>query len=631
MQTNNSKEKVRQLQNKLYLTAKKCDSRRFHALYDKVYRDDVLFEAWKRVKANKGSSGVDGIGIEDIEEMGIEKYLSEIKSELMDGKYKPSPVKRVMIPKPDGSERPLGIPTVKDRIVQMATKIAIEPVFEADFRDCSYGFRPKRSAKQALEVIRKACNNKGYYVVDADIEKFFDNVNQDKLMKLVEQRISDRRILKLIRQWLVSGVLYGNVLTISELGTSQGSVISPLLANIYLNTLDRLWEKYGLTHGILVRYADDTVIICKNKKSANHALNLLQYIMAKLDLKLHPVKTKIVSMWDGKEGFDFLGMHHRRMTTETSKGQLYKETYQYPSRKAMKKMKTEIKKILEALPRILPNMDKEISQNLKLILKKRGIDIHTAAAVQGVETEGDQYVCKYIEKEKEQSAISQYVLCAVGRCPNTDGLFSEDATPEMNRGRVVVNEKFETSIPGVYAIGDLIFGAQLAHTASAQGIQVAEQLAGKEVSVDVNVVPGCVYTDPEIASVGITEDEAKEKGIAVKVGKFIMSANGKSLIIKEERGFIKIVAEEESGVIVGAQMMCARATDMISEFVTAVANNMTVSQLLKGMRAHPTYNEGIGEALEELEGGAIHVMPKKKIIFYNFEEEEHIWEVFLIF
>ena len=631
MQTNNSKEKVRQLQNKLYLTAKKCDSRRFHALYDKVYRDDVLFEAWKRVKANKGSSGVDGIKIEDVKAMGIEKYLSEIKSELMNGKYKPSPVKRVMIPKPDGSERPLGIPTVKDRIVQMATKIAIEPVFEADFRDCSYGFRPKRSAKQALEVIRKACNNKGYYVVDADIEKFFDNVNQDKLMKLVEQRISDRRILKLIRQWLVSGVLYGNVLTISELGTNQGSVISPLLANIYLNTLDRLWEKYGLTHGILVRYADDTVIICKNKKSANHALNLLQYIMAKLDLKIHPVKTKIVSMWDGKEGFDFLGMHHRRMTTETSKGQLYKETYQYPSRKAMKKMKTEIKKILEALPRILPNMDKEISQNLKLILKKRGIDIHTAAAVQGVETEGDQYVCKYIEKEKEQSAISQYVLCAVGRCPNTDGLFSEDATPEMNRGRVVVNEKFETSIPGVYAIGDLIFGAQLAHTASAQGIQVAEQLAGKEVSVDVNVVPGCVYTDPEIASVGITEDEAKEKGIAVKVGKFIMSANGKSLIIKEERGFIKIVAEEESGVIVGAQMMCARATDMISEFVTAVANNMTVSQLLKGMRAHPTYNEGIGEALEELEGGAIHVMPKKKIIFYNFEEEEHIWEVFLIF
>ena len=343
MQTNNSKEKVRQLQNKLYLTAKKCSSRRFHALYDKVYRDDVLCEAWKRVKANKGSSGVDGITIEDIEKKGINRCLTEIQSELKSGIYKPLPVRRVMIPKPDGSQRPLGIPCVKDRIVQMATKIAIEPVFEADFKECSYGFRPKRSAKQALEVVRKACNNKGYYVVDADIEKFFDNVNQDKLMTLMEQRISDRRILKLIRQWLKSGVLYGNVLEISKLGTSQGSVISPLLANIYLNTLDRLWEKYGFTHGVLVRYADDTVIICKNKKSANHALSLLQYIMGKLDLKLHPVKTKIVRMLDGEEGFDFLGMHHRRMTTETKQGKSFQETYQYPSQKAMKKIKAAIK------------------------------------------------------------------------------------------------------------------------------------------------------------------------------------------------------------------------------------------------------------------------------------------------
>ena len=343
MQTNNSKEKVRKLQNKLYLTAKKCSSRRFHALYDKVFRDDVLYEAWKRVKANKGSSGIDGITIEDIEAKGVNCYLTGIQSELKSGTYRPLPVRRVMIPKSDGSQRPLGIPCVKDRIVQMATKITIEPVFEADFKGCSYGFRPKRSAKQALEVVRRACNNKGYYVVDADIEKFFDNVNQDKLMTLIEMRISDRRILKLIRQWLKSGVLYGNILEISELGTSQGSVISPLLANVYLNTLDRLWEKYGFTHGILVRYADDTVIICKNKKSANHALALLQYIMGKLDLKLHPVKTKIVCMWDGKEGFDFLGMHHRRMTTETRQGSRFQETYQYPSRKAMKKMKTAIK------------------------------------------------------------------------------------------------------------------------------------------------------------------------------------------------------------------------------------------------------------------------------------------------
>ena len=343
MKTNNSKEKVRQLQNKLYLTAKKCSGRRFHALYDKVYRDDVLYEAWKRVKANKGSSGVDGITIEDIEAKGVDRYLTEIQVEMKSGNYQPMPVRRVMIPKPDGSQRPLGISSVKDRIVQMATKIAIEPVFEADFKDCSYGFRPKRSAKQALEVVRKACNNKGYYVVDADIEKFFDNVNQDKLMILVEQRISDRRILKLIRQWLKAGVLYGNILEISELGTSQGSVISPLLANIYINTLDRLWEKYGLNQGILVRYADDTVIICKNKKSANHALNLLKYIMEKLDLKLHPVKTKIINMWDGTEGFDFLGLHHRRFSKINKRGYRYGETYQYPSKKAMKKMKQTVK------------------------------------------------------------------------------------------------------------------------------------------------------------------------------------------------------------------------------------------------------------------------------------------------
>ncbi|WMJ86852.1 group II intron reverse transcriptase/maturase [Anaerocolumna sp. MB42-C2] len=359
MKTNNSKEKVRQLQNKLYLTAKKCSTRRFHALYDKVYREDVLLEAWKRVKANQGSSVIDGISIAEIENYGMKNYLEEIQEELMLGNYSPKPVKRVMIPKPDGSKRPLGIPTVKDRIVQMATKIAIEPVFEADFKNCSYGFRPKRSAKQALEVVRKACNNKGYYVVDADIEKFFDKVNQDKLMKLVEQRIADRRILKLIRQWLKAGVLYGNIIEISELGTSQGSVISPLLANIYLNTFDRLWEKYGLTHGKLVRYADDSVIICKNKRSANHALNLMQYIMGKLDLTLHPTKTKIVDMWDGKDGFDFLGIHHRRFTKVKKNGTPYGETYQYPSKKAMKKMKTAIKENINQR-NLLPRSEEEL-------------------------------------------------------------------------------------------------------------------------------------------------------------------------------------------------------------------------------------------------------------------------------
>lgn len=268
--------------------------------------------------------------------------------------------------------------------------------------------------------------------------------------------------------------------------------------------------------------------------------------------------------------------------------------------------------ILEALPRLVPNLDKEISQNLKMILKKRGVDIHTSASVQEVAEEDGRYVLRFTEKEKEQEVSARYVLYAVGRVPNTDGLFAEDALPDMERGRVLVDEKFETSIPGVYAIGDLIFGMQLAHTASAQGTVVAEHLAGKSASVDLSVVPSCVYTDPEIASVGLTEEDAKEQGIPVRVGKFIMSANGKSLISKEERGFVKILAAEESGVILGAQMMCARATDMIGELATAVANGLTAKQLLRGMRAHPTYNEGVGEALEELEGGAIHVMPRRK-------------------
>lgn len=268
--------------------------------------------------------------------------------------------------------------------------------------------------------------------------------------------------------------------------------------------------------------------------------------------------------------------------------------------------------IVEAMPRLLPNMDKEIAQNLKMILKKRGVEIHTSAAVQRVEQDGDGYACIFTEKEKEMRALGQYILCAVGRIPNTDGLFAEAATPEMERGRVVVDEEFETSIDGVYAIGDLVKGMQLAHLASAQGIYVAEKLAGKNPENHLDIVPGCVYTDPEIASVGLTEEEAKQRGIEVKTGKFIMSANGKSLITREERGFIKVIADAKTEVILGAQMMCARATDMIGEFGTAIANGLTAADLLKAMRAHPTYNEGVTEALEDAVGEAIHIAPKKR-------------------
>ena len=268
--------------------------------------------------------------------------------------------------------------------------------------------------------------------------------------------------------------------------------------------------------------------------------------------------------------------------------------------------------IVEAMPRIVPNMDKDISQNLKMLMKKRGIDIHTGAAVRQIERDGEDMVCTFEEKENEVKVTSQYVLCAVGRCPDTDGLLEEGTQIEMERGRIVVDDTFRTNMEGVYAIGDLIRGTQLAHVASAQGMYVAEVIAGVNPSVDLDVVPGCVYTNPEIASVGMSEEEAKAKELQIQVGKFMMSANGKSLITKEDRGFVKVIADAESGVVLGAHMMCARATDMIGEFATAIANKLTVEQMLRTMRAHPTYNEGAGEALEEVFGEAIHVVPRRR-------------------
>jgi len=343
---NDTKGKVRELQRKLYIAAKSNGRRKFHALYDKVYDMPTLAEAWKRVKANGGSSGIDGMSIQDTEGYGVEKILHEIQNMLIDGNYHPQPVKRVNIPKPDGKKRPLGIPTIKDRIVQMATKIIIEPLFEAHFKDTSWGFRPKRSAHQALEQVREACDNNGWWVVDADIRGFFDNINHEKLMKLVEVRINDRRVLKLIRKWLEAGVTENGEYRESSIGSPQGGVISPLLANIYLNYFDTLWERDGKQLGKLVRYADDLVIICRTRKSAEHALKLVKEILERLELELHPEKTKLVHMWGGKEGFDFLGMHHRFMQVDNRRKIKLLKVHQYPGKKAMRKMRETIKTIL---------------------------------------------------------------------------------------------------------------------------------------------------------------------------------------------------------------------------------------------------------------------------------------------
>lgn len=350
---NNTKEKVRKLQRKLYLAAKLNSRRRFHALYDKVYRKDILMEAFKRVKANGGVGGIDRVSFADIEDYGVETYLLEIQNELKEGKYHPKPVKRTYIPKGKDQRRPLGIPVIKDRVIQMAVKIAIEPIFEADFKDSSYGFRPKRNAHQALDRIRKDTAKKGWWVVDADIKGYFDNINHEKLMLLVEQRISDRRILKMIWKWLKAGVMEKGEIYSSLIGSPQGGVISPLLSNIYLHYLDTKWERHCSHLGKLIRYCDDFVIISRTKKEAEHALKAVKHIMGKLELELHPEKTKLVSMWDGKDGFDFLGFHHRRKTTETSKGQRFQETHQFPSQKSMQKMRDNIKGVFASRSTLL--------------------------------------------------------------------------------------------------------------------------------------------------------------------------------------------------------------------------------------------------------------------------------------
>ena len=331
-------EKSRQLQRNLYLAAKKDKQRRFHALYDRIFRLDILWRAWKEVRENMGSAGIDNITFEMVEEYGVEEYLLDIQEDLQNKKYRPKPVKRVYIPKPDGKQRPLGIPTIRDRIVQQACKIVIEPVFEANFLDNSYGFRPKKDAKQATEKVKKELY-KNWYVVDADIQGYFDNINHEILLGLLNRRISDRRVIKLCRQWLRAGVIENGKYYPTEKGSPQGGVISPLLANIYLHVLDSYWENHKEL-GVIVRYADDAVIMCRKRTDAELAFEHLKRIMTKLKLTLNPQKTKIVDM--NKESFDFLGFCFQKFG-KTKSGR--KLPYMMPSKKAIKKVKDAVRVI----------------------------------------------------------------------------------------------------------------------------------------------------------------------------------------------------------------------------------------------------------------------------------------------
>lgn len=254
--------------------------------------------------------------------------------------------------------------------------------------------------------------------------------------------------------------------------------------------------------------------------------------------------------------------------------------------------------VLEAMDRVLPGLDREISQNLKMILKKRGADIHTGAWLKEISQEAEGFLCRYEEKGKEAVISGQRVLMAIGRKPNTEALFSSELAEEikMEKGYISVDHQYRTNLPGIYAVGDVIGGIQLAHVATAEGISAIEHMFDMERTYDMEVVPSCIYTDPEIASVGLTEEEAKARGLEVCTGKYIMSVNGKSVLTAQDRGFIKIVAEKESGRVLGAQMMCARATDMTGELGLAISRGMTASQLAAVIMPHPTFSEGIGEA-----------------------------------
>jgi len=358
------RKKVETLQDKLYWTAKDNPEKKFYSLWDKVMREDVLRVAWSEVRKNQGAAGVDGQTIYEIEtEIGVENFLYEIQQSLCEKNYWVPPVKGVSIPKSDGSQRVLGIPTVRDRVVQTAVKIVLEPIFESDFSDCSWGYRPGRSCKDASKEVRKWLNFGYENVIDGDISSFFDSIDHGILIELVERRVSDGGVLKLIREWLRAGILKGGELLERDTGTPQGGVISPLLANIYLDKFDKSFERLSSAfdwHGPkLVRYADDFVIL--SIRPVDNVAKAIGKILGDLGLKLNPEKTRLVK---AEKGFDFLSFHFTHKSSERKGKRI---TLYMPSSKALNKVRKSIREIVGPhVSHVLP--DKVIGRlNLVLI------------------------------------------------------------------------------------------------------------------------------------------------------------------------------------------------------------------------------------------------------------------------